>query len=108
MHDGSGYCVKHSHLKSNFSNRANPKRITGRKLQELRAQLFRREPLCRECNKHGLITIATIRDHIIPLAEGGQDVDENIQPLCKTCSDAKTGKESARGRGRQMSGASQL
>jgi 5-methylcytosine-specific restriction endonuclease McrA len=71
----------------------------GRKLQLQRAALFAREPLCRECIKYGRISEAVIRDHIVPLAEGGSDDDDNIQPLCRACSDAKTATESARGRG---------
>lgn len=73
-------------------------RIRGRKLQRLRNELFTREPLCRECAKHDRTTIATIRDHIVPLAEGGTDAPENIQPLCQSCSDAKTRAEARRGR----------
>ena len=42
----------------------------------------------------------TIRDHIVPLMEGGTDVPENIQPLCQACSDRKTQAEAQRGRGR--------
>lgn len=76
-----------------------PKRITGRPLQRLRAELFAQEPLCRACVAAGRTTAATIRDHVIPLAEGGSEDPSNIQPLCGPCSDAKTAAESARGRG---------
>lgn len=79
------------------------KRVTGRRLQAQRAALFMREPLCRECIKDGTVTGAVIRDHIVPLAEGGPDTDENTQPLCKRCSDVKTAAESLRGRGVQIS-----
>lgn len=71
--------------------------ITGRALQAERAWLFASEPLCRECAKHNRIAAAVIRDHVIALAEGGKDVRENTQPLCKPCSDAKTQRESERG-----------
>ena len=54
-------------------------------------------PLCVECAKRGRVTVATIRDHIIPLAEGGEDVPENTQPF-------KTKAESARGRGALLRG----
>ena len=46
------------------------------------------------------MTVATIRDHVVPLAEGGEDDEENVQPLCQDCSDAKTREESKRGQRR--------
>jgi 5-methylcytosine-specific restriction protein A len=61
-------------------------------------ELFRAEPWCRACKAKGLLSLATIRDHITPLAEGGPDVTSNTQPLCQACSDAKTRQESKRGR----------
>ena len=54
-------------------------------------------PLCAECERNGRVSVATIRDHIVPLAEGGTDDPENIQGLCQACSDAKTEREIARG-----------
>ncbi|MEU8791550.1 HNH endonuclease signature motif containing protein [Streptomyces sp. NPDC048643] len=29
-------------------------------------------------------------DHVLPLAKGGEDVESNVQPLCKTCHKTKT------------------
>lgn len=81
--------------------RSEVKRTTGRRLQAQRAALFEREPLCRECRAQGFTTIATVRDHIVPLAEGGQDDDSNIQPLCDDCHTEKTMAEALRGRGLQ-------
>lgn len=72
-------------------------RIRGWRLQQLRAQLFEDQPLCVGCQAKGLVTVATIRDHIRPLAEGGLDVSENTQALCQICSDQKTQQESIRG-----------
>lgn len=72
-------------------------RIRGRKLQRMRASLFARHPWCVLCEKVGRQTRATIRDHIIPLAEGGADDETNEQGLCLDCSDRKTEEESARG-----------
>lgn len=72
------------------------KRITGRRLQRMRAELFMREPLCRCCKELGIVTLATQRDHIKPLFEGGTDDDGNIQPLCDDCHDAKSAAESLR------------
>lgn len=73
-------------------------RVRGRRLQALRAALFATEPICRACRAQGRATPAVIRDHVIPLAEGGTDDDANVQPLCQRCSDSKTQQESARGR----------
>lgn len=95
-----GRCAQHQlrpDLPSGWGS-AGLHRIRGRKLQRMRAELFRQEPLCRLCDALGLVTVATIRDHIVPLAEGGQDVASNTQPLCQTCSDLKTQKESLRAR----------
>jgi 5-methylcytosine-specific restriction protein A len=50
-----------------------------------------------------MLTIATIRDHVIPLAEGGRDDESNVQPLCQACSDAKSQRESKRGQRRSES-----
>lgn len=80
------------------------RRITGRALQAMRARLFKREPLCRKCRERGRVTLATIRDHVVPLAEGGVDDETNEQPLCDVCSDEKTREESKRGAERQRIG----
>jgi len=66
----------------------------------MRNRLFNEQPLCVLCMKEGRTTVATIRDHIIPLAEGGPDDETNEQPLCQACSDAKTAVEAQRGRER--------
>jgi len=65
-----------------------------------RKALLAREPLCRECRKHGRVTVATIADHIVPKAEGGTDDDENYAPLCVECHCEKTSRESAQAQGR--------
>ena len=66
----------------------------------MRADLFRREPLCIECRKLGHVALATQRDHITPLAEGGLDEADNVQGLCQPCHDTKSHAESLRGRSR--------
>lgn len=73
-------------------------RIRGRELQRRRARLFARSPWCvGDCLALGIQTRATIRDHIIPLAEGGTEDESNEQALCLDCSDEKTEHESRRG-----------
>jgi 5-methylcytosine-specific restriction enzyme A len=75
-------------------------RIRGRRLQALRTALFQREPLCRPCSQAGRATVATIRDHIINVEEGGTEDESNIEPICADCHRAKTEREAARGQAR--------
>jgi 5-methylcytosine-specific restriction protein A len=78
-------------------------RLRGRANQDRRRRLFAREPFCRLCAAKGLTAIATIRDHIVPLAEGGAENDDaNEQPLCQACSDVKTAEESKRGHANRL------
>ena len=80
VRDGTGRCPKHP--KQLWAKKPDaPKRITGRKLQRLRAELFARDPLCAECKRQGRVKLATQRDHIQSLEEGGADDDSNVQRL---------------------------
>ena len=56
------------------------------------------------CEAQGRVTLATQRDHIIPLAEGGADDVSNSQGLCKTCHEIKSKAEAARGIRRHVNG----
>ena len=68
-------------------------RIRGRRGVELRRRRLAAEPLCRICRSLGIVRAADVVDHIKPLAQGGEDVDENCQSLCNECHDAKTAAE---------------
>jgi 5-methylcytosine-specific restriction protein A len=46
--------------------------------------------LCRLCRQTGLLTLATVADHITPLAQGGDWSLENGQALCASCHGAKS------------------
>jgi 5-methylcytosine-specific restriction enzyme A len=48
----------------------------------------------------GKVVLVTQRDHVIPLAEGGQDDASNEQGLCDPCHEAKSLAESLRARRR--------
>lgn len=65
-------------------------RIRGRKGVALRKARLAAEPLCRRCKERGLTTIADVVDHVVPLALGGQDRDDNCRPLCRECHRAVT------------------
>jgi 5-methylcytosine-specific restriction enzyme A len=97
VHDGSGRCAKH--VREVWVKRPTvAKRITGRRLQALRTALFRENPLCVLCQAEGRVTLATQRDHIKPLAEGGTDTEDNVEGLCEACHEAKSQAEAQRGR----------
>ena len=96
VRDGTGRCPKHP--KPAWAKKPTAaKRITGRKLQQLRKELFDREPLCRPCYQAGRVTVATMRDHIVALEEGGEDVESNVQPICAACHEVMCEAERARG-----------
>lgn len=40
---------------------------------------------CLRCGTENDITV----DHIIPVSKGGQDIKENVQPLCRACNTKK-------------------
>jgi 5-methylcytosine-specific restriction enzyme A len=98
VHDGTSRCPQHK--PAAWTKRPDaPRRITGRRLQAERQALFAAEPLCRECRRQGRVTLATQRDHVVPLGEHGLDDRSNTQPLCEACHDAKSEAERARARG---------
>ena len=81
---GDRYCPAHK-----------PRRDTSnwhydRRWRELREIYLAKHPLCAECEKAGRLTPATEIHHIIPLAQGGTDRDENLMGLCKSCHSRKT------------------
>jgi 5-methylcytosine-specific restriction protein A len=94
---GKRDCQAHQVLAWRTRDRPQVKRVRGRELQRRRARLFARSPWCVTCLTVGRQTRATIRDHPIPLAEGGLDDESNEQGLCQSCSDTKTHDESKRG-----------
>lgn len=100
VYDGSGYCDKHRPAGWTEKRGGSTKRVTGRRLQRMRAELFAREPLCVKCLEHGRVRLATQRDHVVPLFEGGADGPENEQGLCDECHDEKSLAERLRARRR--------
>jgi hypothetical protein len=70
-------------------------RLRGRAGVEQRRRRLRAEPICRHCKERGITRVATVPDHIQPLALGGTDEDGNVQCLCAECHEIKTAYESA-------------
>jgi 5-methylcytosine-specific restriction protein A len=81
------------------------KRLTGYTNQKARWALFKKEPLCRSCSAAGRVSVASIRDHVVPLAFGGLEHPSNEQPLCKECHDIKSKAEAIEGARRGRGGA---
>jgi len=71
-------------------------RVRGSALQRIREQHFRKHPLCVRClaKKPPAYALAVVLDHIVALANGGKDFDEdqgsNRQGLCLACHVEKT------------------
>jgi len=54
------------------------------------------EPLCRKCRTLGKLSPAAVVDHIIAIADGGNELEQNnLQSLCTSCHNEKTRREGA-------------
>ena len=58
-----------------------------------RERLLLANPLCAMCLERGITTAAMEVDHIIPLHQGGPDIDSNTQNLCHACHSVKTARD---------------
>ncbi len=66
-------------------------RKRGRAATVDRARVMRRDKgLCQACLERGVVTMATVVDHIIALVNGGDDSDSNKRALCDACHVEKT------------------
>jgi len=66
----------------------------GRKWRNLRKIILAKHPLCVMCEREGLVEVATVVDHIIPVKKGGAGYDENnLQSLCKKHHDSKSARD---------------
>jgi len=65
---------------------ASEQRITGRRLQARRLRMWQADPYCACCGTlvslDGVAAPGFEVDHVVPLFEGGADVDGNCQILC--------------------------
>ena len=92
----SGYCEKHEAEGKPWAKKNEVKRLRGRKGQARRKRIAERDGfVCQIC---GRVTARGIADHVIALAFGGADTEEQMQWLCVPCSDAKTKEESKAGK----------
>ena len=87
--------------RNSWSNRPSSSaiRLRGRALQQARTELFKRNLLCASCQKKGIPRLATERDHVILLFEGGADDPSNTVGLRNPCHKEKTQQGSNKARG---------
>ena len=104
VRDGSGYCDAHKEDRkigkfADSRRGSRHQRGYGSAWDKLRVIILTRDQgLCQECLRQGRVTAARIVDHRIPKFEGGTDDEQNLQSLCKPCSDRKTAAEATRAR----------
>lgn len=69
-------------------------RLRGRAGQAQRPRRLKRtNGLCERCGAKGITALATVVDHIQPLALGGSDEDRNTRNLCNPCHDEVTAEQ---------------
>lgn len=94
--------AKRAESREDYTRRVNdPDQVEATRLrhsaawERARAQVLSEEPLCRECMRLGLTTVATQVDHIIGLIERPDLAltRSNLQSLCTRCHGDKSGRE---------------
>jgi 5-methylcytosine-specific restriction protein A len=84
---GQSYCHLHKPKRNTDKSRY------GRRWEHLRELFLAKHPLCADCQTAGKFTSATEVHHIISVARGGSDREENLMPLCKSCHSKRTYRE---------------
>ena len=91
---GKMFCAEHLKQHTEYTRPSKERGYDYRWRKASKAYLLE-HPLCAECYKKGILTAATVVDHIVP-HRGDKQLfwdRENWQPLCKKCHDEKTLKE---------------
>ena len=87
------YCPEHSAESPDRLRGSATERGYDAKWRRARKRFLRSHPLCANCLSQGVLTPATVVDHIVP-HRGDHRLfwdEQNWQPLCKACHDRKTG-----------------
>jgi 5-methylcytosine-specific restriction protein A len=94
------YCEKHQKLVDAQYNRYQrdpaTKQRYGKVWRHIRDRYIKAHPLCEECKKQGIITVAKEVHHILPLSRGGTHAESNLMSLCKSCHSRITATEGGR------------
>lgn len=69
-------------LQTQAAKPAPSRRMTGRKLQDRRLNMWLANPHCAMCGRHTAFPGGFELDHKVALSEGGEDTEANCQVLC--------------------------
>ena len=86
------FCERHAHRAKVVQDEPREKtkaRGYGGQWRRRASMILNAEPVCRICQRMP----ATEVDHITPRRLGGEDTDENLQGLCRSCHSRKTATE---------------
>jgi len=83
------YCPRHKkqveHDYNVYGRSPEQKKRYGSAWRKIRARFLVAHPLCEKCREAGRLTAATEVHHILPLAHGGTNDEQNLMALCKSC-----------------------
>ena len=84
------YAQKHKRMRTVDLRPGAHKRGYGFSWRKLRTWYAARNPLCVRCLERDVIKPMDIVDHILPLSDGGAQLDQdNLQSLCNRCHQIK-------------------
>lgn len=67
---------------------------TSKAWRTLRKWHLSNNPYCAECERNNINTLAQMVDHIEPIEQGGEKLNEdNLQSMCNSCHAKKSAKE---------------
>lgn len=98
VESGQSRCPMHTHaLRTQYDKRrgTSTERGYNARWRRLRQWFLNTYPLCAECRRHGILTAATVVDHITPHKGDPALLYEqsNLQSLCTECHNRKTATE---------------
>jgi 5-methylcytosine-specific restriction protein A len=85
---GTQYCPKH---KKQYAHRDSSH--YGYRWRKIRTVYLAKNPICADCQKNNKLTPANEVHHVVSVADGGTDRDDNLMALCKSCHSKRTAEE---------------